>query len=744
MTGLGARAAVPPMMSVKLDGIIGAKSAKPLESKLQLRTIEDLLRHYPRRYRRLGEISPLNELQVGEQASFLATVTKVALKQVTKNGRPLRILTLTLKADGTSIECTFFNQNYLARLFTVGKSGLFSGKIQRFGRTLQLKAPVGEPFEDSTDDSGKRIEKIEQFGSGILPIYALADGVKQAMLQQSMKTVLQHVEEIDDPLPAALRTRHGLVDLRTALVDIHRPTSDDALEKAQHRLRYDEALSMQLVLAQRRARAKAFPAEPCPVIEGGLLSSFDATIPFQLTAGQQEVGRTISEDLASTAPMSRLLQGEVGSGKTVVALRAMLQVIDAARQTALLAPTEVLVAQHARSLRAILGPLATAGQFGAPTPATRVSLLTGSLPVAARRQVLLDIASGEAGIVIGTHALLGKDVIFADLGMVVIDEQHRFGVEQRDELRSKSPTNNPPHVLVMTATPIPRTVAMTVFGDLDTSTLRELPVGRSPIETTVVPAAIKPAWLARAWQRVREEVGKGRQVYVVCPRIGGDGAETDEAADDFDTDGGEQRPPLAVVDVAAELSGGPLAGLRLGILHGRLVPADKDAVMQSFQAGDLDVLVATTVIEVGVDVSNATMMIVMDADRFGISQLHQLRGRVGRGTERGICLLVTHTPEQTPARQRLTAVAATTDGFILAKADLAQRREGNVLGKAQAGRASGVKLLSLLRDETVIDQAREDAGRLIDKDPQLKDWPGLRSMVAATLDAQSQEFLDKT
>jgi ATP-dependent DNA helicase RecG len=444
--------------------------------------------------------------------------------------------------------------------------------------------------------------------------------------------------------------------------------------------------------------------------------------------------------------MHRLLQGEVGSGKTVIALRAMLQVVDAAGQAVLLAPTEVLAQQHFRSLSHLLGPLGMAGQLGGSEYATRLTLITGSMAAAARRKALLEAASGEAGIVIGTHALLEDRVQFADLGLVVIDEQHRFGVEQRDALRDKVGDGRP-HMLVMTATPIPRTVAMTVFGDLDVSTLTELPAGRSPISTHVVPVCERPHYLARTWERIREEVGHGRQAYVVCPRIGGDApADSDEQAGSdtpADADDGAARPPTAVLDLAAELAAGPLAGLRIAILHGRLPSDEKDKVMLAFADGLVDVLVTTTVVEVGVDVPNAVVMVIMDADRFGVSQLHQLRGRVGRGSDPGLCLLVTEAPEAAPARERLDAVASTVDGFALSRIDLEQRREGDVLGTAQAGRKSSLKLLQLLRDEDLIGQAREEATRLVDADPALAGQPALAEAVRALTDAEQTTFLEK-
>jgi ATP-dependent DNA helicase RecG len=520
------------------------------------------------------------------------------------------------------------------------------------------------------------------------------------------------------------------------------------LDDARRRLQYDEALALQLVLARRHARARDFPAEPCPPVPGGLLDAFDAALPFTLTAGQREVGEVIATDLSTIHPMNRLLQGEVGSGKTVVALRAMLQVIDSGRQAAMLAPTEVLAAQHARSLRSILGPLGAGGELGAPPEAIAVTLLTGSTPASVRRRATLDIASGQPGIAVGTHALLSEDVIFSNLGLVVVDEQHRFGVEQRDALRSKHPGSNPPHVLVMTATPIPRTVAMTVFGDLDVCTLAELPVGRAGVSTTVVPAQEKPAWLDRTWQRVREEVAAGHQAYVVCPKIGDEAGGGDEdlevdASREEGGDGESKRPPLAVLDVAEQLRTGPLADLRLGMLHGRMSPGDKDAVMRAFAAGQLDVLVATTVIEVGVDVPNASVMVIMDAERFGMSQLHQLRGRVGRGSAPGICLLVTEGDASSPGRARLTAVASTEDGFLLAEEDLSLRREGDVLGTTQSGRSSSLRLLSLLRDREVIERARADAIELVGDDPEMTGMPRLAAMADAIVDTQSQDYLQK-
>ncbi|MFF5711045.1 MULTISPECIES: helicase-related protein [Streptomyces] len=425
---------------------------------------------------------------------------------------------------------------------------------------------------------------------------------------------------------------------------------------------------------------------------------------------------------------------------TMVALRAMLTVVDSGGQAAMLAPTEVLAQQHHRSVTEMMGELAEGGMLGGADRATKVVLLTGSMGVAARRQALLDLVTGEAGIVIGTHALIEDKVQFHDLGLVVVDEQHRFGVEQRDALRGKG--KQPPHLLVMTATPIPRTVAMTVFGDLETSVLDQLPAGRSPIASHVVPAADKPHFLTRAWERVREEVANGHQAYVVCPRIG-DEEDQKKKSKASPEDEAEKRPPLAVLDVAEKLRTGPLAGLRIAVLHGRMHPDDKDDVMRRFAAGELDVLVATTVIEVGVNVPNATAMVIMDADRFGVSQLHQLRGRVGRGSAPGLCLLVSEMPEASPARQRLNAVATTLDGFELSRIDLEQRREGDVLGQAQSGVRSSLRMLTVIDDEEVIAAAREEATALVLADPDLTAHPGLRTALDALLSEEREEYLEK-
>ncbi|MEO8557253.1 MAG: ATP-dependent DNA helicase RecG, partial [Actinomycetota bacterium] len=573
-------------------------------------------------------------------------------------------------------------------------------------------------------------------------------------ITKAARLVFHQLDEVPDPLPEELRSQHHLVSLLDAYKLLHLPRTRADVQRGLERLRYDEAFTIQAVLAQRRIATEHLRTTPRLHRPGGLLEAFDSRIPFELTAGQQEVSAEIARDLANEHPMHRLLQGEVGSGKTVVALRAMLSVVDSGGQSALLAPTEVLAQQHFRSITSMLGDLAERGMLGGSEIGTRVTLLTGSQPTGVRRKSLLDAASGDAGVVIGTHALIQEHVQFFDLGLVVIDEQHRFGVEQRDALRSKG--RQPPHVLVMTATPIPRTVAMTVFGDMETSTLTELPKGRSPIVTHVVS---NPRWFQRTWERVAEEVRAGHQAYVVCPRIGDvdwepgsePAATKAEVSDEdvqvvFDVDESappSTREPRSVLEMEAELRDNPaLSGLRIAVLHGRMPTDDKEQAMQMFAEGTVDILVATTVIEVGVDVANATVMVIMDADRFGISQLHQLRGRVGRGDSAGLCLLVTET-ESEAVQQRLTSVAATNDGFTLARLDLEQRKEGDVLGARQSGGKSQLRLLRLLRDEDVILQAREDAFTIVNADPDLAHHPVLRDVIASALDEEQAAYLER-
>jgi ATP-dependent DNA helicase RecG len=705
--------------SAPVRAVVGGKTATVLEKVFGIVTAGDLLRHYPRRYYERGELADLSTLRAGDQVTLQVQVAKVTGRQI-RAKLSKTDLTVT-DATGGSLLVTFFNRRYLERQLEPGSTVVLAGEVELFGKRLQLKQPEVNLDADVDDVAGR-----------LMPIYPATKGLQSWQIRKAIRTALEMVD-VPDVIPPALRDKHRLVGLNDALRGIHGPADWPEVERARARLRYDEAFLLQVVLAQRRALAAMEPTTPRTPRDDGLLAAFDATLPFTLTAGQQEVSNELFMDLSSREPMHRLLQGEVGSGKTVVALRAMLAVVDSGGQAALLAPTEVLAQQHARSIDALLGPLGRQGELDAADEATRVALVTGSMGTVARRKTLLDIGVGDAGIVIGTHALLEDTVQFFDLGLVVVDEQHRFGVEQRDALRSKATT--PPHVLVMTATPIPRTVAMTVYGDLEVSTLTELPAGRQPISTTVVPLD-KPTWVERVWAKIREEVEEGRQVYVVCARIDGD---------DGDGPAGDETlvATSAVADVAPDLAA-RLPGVRVDVLHGRLAPDVKEDTMRRFAAGRIDVLVATTVIEVGVDVANATVMVVMDAERFGISQLHQLRGRVGRGGHAGLCLLVTSAEAGTPARDRLAGVAATLDGFELARLDVEQRREGDVLGARQSGRRTQLKLLRLLRDEDVITQARADAQVLLADDPALEQHRPLRD-AADALSAQSQaDFLEKT
>ncbi|MFF7458714.1 helicase-related protein [Kitasatospora sp. NPDC008115] len=1077
-----------------LTKLVGDRTAKVLADSLKLRTVGDLLHHYPRRYVERGQLTSLDELEIDEHVTVLARIEKVTL--IPFRGRKGDRLEVVVTDGRSRLSLVFFNQGWRQKELRPGTQGLFAGKVGLFNRTRQLASPDYQLLDDADGDSA-----AAQFAGRLIPVYPASAQMPSWKLSLCVETALtKHLSDVGEPLPAELRERHGLIPLPEALELIHRPRGQADRERAQERLRWDEAFVLQVALAQRRAADSALPAKPREARPGGLLDAFDARLPFTLTDGQRKVSAEIAADLASDHPMHRLLQGEVGSGKaqpldslvltpdgfkamgsvregdlvvtpsgelapvtgvfpqgerevwrlllsdgssvecddehlwivatscawhrgeqpkvlttreirqdlhkrngsskwylpqavpvdlgpdggqpldpylmglllgdgtfrhqlgfstadaeirdavaaavpaecvvvpsssrpydyginlagprggtrrnpviqalrdfglwgltshdkfvptgylnapvkqrlavlqglldtdgtvgrggcdvsfcsasrrladdvawlvrslggrarvrpkkaafevsvalpaghppfrlarkaervaerpkyntfrrgirqieyvgrkpvqcisvghpdaayvtdnftvthnTLVALRAMLAVVDAGGQAVLLAPTEVLAQQHHRSIVEMMGDLAEGGMLGGADLATRVVLLTGSMGVPARRQALLDMACGDAGLAIGTHALIEDKVQFQDLGLVVVDEQHRFGVEQRDALRAKG--EQPPHLLVMTATPIPRTVAMTVFGDLETSVLDQLPAGRSPISTHVVPAVEKPNFLTRAWERVREEVEKGHQAYVVCPRIGDEEPEEQKGAkgakrkrraedleellDDAPDEGaaaeGDRRPPLSVVETAGKLVDGPLAGLRVEILHGRLAPEAKDEVMRRFAAGEVDVLVATTVIEVGVNVPNSTAMVIMDADRFGVSQLHQLRGRVGRGSAPGLCLLVTDMPAASAARARLDAVAGTLDGFQLSRIDLEQRREGDVLGQAQSGVKSSLKVLSVLEDEEVIVTARAEATRLVAEDPDLAAHPDLRTVLESLLDEERAAYMEK-
>ncbi|WP_039825890.1 ATP-dependent DNA helicase RecG [Nocardia testacea] len=749
-------------LSDRLDHLLGAKAAASLADAFDMHTVEDLLRHYPLRYATQGQ--PLTEEapEDGAHITVIGRVTKADLRPMRqRRGSLLKVVLDT--GGGRGVDVTFFNGDKVKYAVRQGVRAMMSGTVNYWrpgqwnlshpGYLILPEADDEEPAL-TTVRGGGDLRGIAQSAKGaggvdmsffdreFIPVYPATAKVQSWEILACVRQILDQLDPLADPLPAEVRDERELMPVGDALRLIHLPERTSDIERARERLRFDEALALQLVLAERRHEVSGRTARACPRRADGIVAAFDERLPFELTAGQRGVIGEISADLSREQPMHRLLQGEVGSGKTIVALHAMLQVIDAGQQCALLAPTEVLAAQHYRSLRAMLGDLGQAGELGAAETATRVTLVTGSMPAATKRAALLAAVTGDAGIVIGTHALIQDAVEFFDLGLVVVDEQHRFGVEQRDALRAKAKSGFSPHLLVMTATPIPRTIAMTTLGDLETSTLTELPRGRSPIQSKVVPRRVHPNWVDRAWERITEEVGAGRQAYVVCSRIGDDedgaGARGKKAAEK------EAPSTQAVVDVFDRLRTGPLAHLRIGLLHGRLPSDEKDQVMRDFNAGDIDVLVCTTVVEVGVDVPNATVMVIVDADRFGVSQLHQLRGRIGRGAHPGLCLLITDAAPGGPAMTRLEAVAATTDGFELSVLDLRQRREGDVLGAAQSGTTRSLRLLSLLDDLEVITAAQELARTVVEQDPGLTRHPGLAAMMYAAVDSERLEYLAKS
>lgn len=731
----------------RLDYIVGAKAADSLDEVFGIRTVDDLLRHYPRSYTEGAAVRGAQDERpaAGEHITIVDVITE-AVTLPMKKDRKKKYLRLTVGSGRNKVTATFFNAGYISKGLTKDTRVMLSGEVGFFRGAMQLTHPAflildssdgrnhGSSSLRSIADASQAVSGevlLSAFERRFFPIYPASTKLQSWDIYACVRQVLEVLDPVADPLPAELRAKHGLISEDEALRAIHLAESESERRRARERLTFDEAVGLQWALVTRRHGELSESGPPAPPRSDGLVAELMRRLPFELTAGQREVCDVLSDGLAATRPLNRLLQGEVGSGKTIVAVLAMLQMVDAGYQCALLAPTEVLAAQHLLSIRDVLGPLGMGGQLGGAENATRVALLTGSMTAAQKKQVRADIASGQAGIVIGTHALLQDAIEFHNLGMVVVDEQHRFGVEQRDQLRAKAPAGITPHLLVMTATPIPRTVALTVYGDLETSTLRELPRGRQPITSKVIFVKDKPGWLDRAWQRIVEEVAAGRQAYVVAPRID----ETD------DPQKGEQssRPSETAAGLYARLRSGELANVRLGLMHGRLSADDKEAAMTAFRAGDIDVLVCTTVIEVGVDVPNATVMLVMDADRFGISQLHQLRGRIGRGTHPSLCLLASWVSPGSPAGRRLCAVAETLDGFVLADLDLKERREGDVLGRNQSGKAITLRLLSLAEHQVFIEAARDFCTHAY-QDPH----PELALLAARFTATDRIEYLDKS
>lgn len=732
-------------LSSKASLVVGDRTAKVLFEELGLATVEDILRHYPRRYVVRGQLTDFHSLNDGDEVTILARIASCKVKKIP--GRKGGILEVVVSDGSEKLLLTFFNQAWRAKDLREGREGLFAGKVSQYKNQRQLAhpdyllVPEGEDAQTAADD----------FAGKYLPVYKATRKLPSWKIAQCVSLALANVGDLEDPLPVQLQSQLDLPSLSKALREVHQPTDLLAAEKAIYRLTFDEALAMQLFLLLRKREIRKNQSKVPTRLNEELLAQFDESLNFKLTAAQLRVWNEIRLDLAGDSPMYRLLQGDVGSGKTIIALRAMLSVENG--QSALLAPTEVLAQQHFKTFTQLLGKLANRGALDGPMEGVRIALLTGSTSSADRREILGLAKSGEIDILIGTHSLLNEELKFKNLELVVIDEQHRFGVEQRDVLRSKS--EYPPHILVMTATPIPRTVAMTVFGDLDVSTLDELPLGRTPIQTHVVNSLTEPKLMERTWQRVREEVSSGHQVYVVVPRI----SPTDDSDfSNFGLSGDElkrikrlsgdpemqfSQPASSVSEIFPKLRDEILNGLRIAALHGRLSSDEKESTMRAFQAHEIDVLVSTTVIEVGVDVSNASMMVILDAERFGVSQLHQLRGRVGRGQVPGLCILVTSATPESDAALRLKAVASTTDGFELSRLDLEQRREGDVLGSAQSGATSHLRLLRVIRDESLIIKARQVATELIDSDEALVNYSGLLIEVDKLRQEERASYLEK-
>ena len=725
-------------LSTRLTNIVGDRTAQVLEKSFGITTVNELLRHYPRRYVVRGELTDISTLIADDEVTILAEIQAVNLRRA--NGK--NILEVIVTDGSAKLSLTFFNQAWREKDLKVGRVGLFAGKVGVFKGKRQLSHPDYQLIPDGNDVDAA----VAEFAGKFLPVYPATSKLPSWKVMQCVNLALESIDDLPDYLPIEIAQEFKYPSLKKAFLDIHQPPDLESAENARQRLTFDEALLLQLLLGQRRNEIVKLSTKSRTPNTPVLVAAFEAKLPFKYTAGQIEVNAEIEKDLSNKYPMHRLLQGEVGSGKTVVALRAMLSVVDSSGQAALLAPTEVLAQQHYRTITKLLGELAQAGTLQAGAIGTQVELLTGSLSAATKKEIHAKLASGQTGIVIGTHALISDGVAFNDLGLVIVDEQHRFGVEQRDALRMKA--KQPPHLLVMTATPIPRTVAMTVFGDLDISTLRELPGGRVAITTHLIPVLEKPHFLNRAWERVKEEADKGHQIYIVAPRIVNPSKKLTEreiaAAELLGEELLDNEEMTAVEELAPQLATGALKGLKIAVLHGKLSSDVKEQTMSAFARGEIQVLVATTVIEVGVDVPNASMMVIMDADRFGVSQLHQLRGRVGRGSVPGLCLLVSSAQEDSQSMNRLKSVAATLDGFELARIDLEQRKEGDVLGRSQSGGKSHLRLLRVLRDEDLIQRAREVALKILAINSEMDHLPELKNEVAKLQNDEAARFMDKS
>lgn len=767
-----------------LEEPLGKEAAELMGQELNIYTVSELLSYIPFKYDNRGTLASQEELIKGERITVYGTITGMEFPKNTplEGGFPakyavgkMKFFRIVVKDSHRTYHVSFFNPRKLLHVFKIGQSVVLDGTVDFFRNQIQLAHPEWIILPEQIDAHQKiPLEKIkgskkvvgalsaanvsftiEQFYQQIIPHYRASAKLTSWEIWALVRHTLEwaHSKNFTDPLSEPILHDLGLLSQYETWDNLHAPQRMDLVHAAQKRVACEEALSIQLALVQRKEHTNthilAPQVSPCA---GGLYDNFITRLPFNLTAQQQQVLEEITTDLSHTVPMNRLLQGEVGSGKTIVALLSMLHMLDAGYQCCFLAPTEVLAQQHFHTIGALLGDLSARGELFGAESATSLTILTGSLSTAAKRQALLDIVSGSAGIIIGTHALLEEKVEFFNLGYIIIDEQHRFGVEQREKLRTKN-TEKTPHVLVMTATPIPRTVALTRYGDLDVSVIDQLPQGRQPISTIVVPLKIHPSWWGRILERIHEEVKQGRQVYIVCPQIN----QTQASETPVEYEYGpadvtyliQQKEPLSAQDMYdyfdSSLGSKGDQSIEVGLLHGQLSAEDKKHTMEQFSSGHIHVLISTTVIEVGVDVPNASMILIMDADRFGVSQLHQLRGRVGRGGHPGLCLLVTRLPMQTLGMNRLDAVANTQNGFELSLIDLTQRREGDVLGDIQSGNSSSFKALSLLEDEDIISYTHDLISKLYNSDsPAMKEqFLSLRKAYSTYIASHKLDYLDK-
>ncbi|MGR6091901.1 ATP-dependent DNA helicase RecG [Brevibacterium sediminis] len=696
-------------------------------AKRGVHSVTDLLRFFPRRYLVPGERTELGDLPLGETAIIQAEVIRVETRRMKQRKGTI---TEVIVHDGKqSMKIAFFNQYWLEKSLKPGLTVVFGGKVESFRGQLTLASPVW--LNRTEDDHEWTPEDL----NSPFPIYPAVKKIAQSRLWSSIKTLLTVAgpEEFEDPLPKGLRDAHELPDLRTALEDMHRPRKIEDVERARLRWKWEEALALQTEFAARKAKLADEKATPL-LTQGTKSRRFDEDLPFTLTASQVRVGEEIAEDMAADRPMHRLLHGDVGSGKTLVALRAMLTAVDSGAQAAMLAPTEVLATQHFHSIQTFLDEQMALSPLLADDDQVTVALMTGSMPAKDRRELALDLVAGNIDIVVGTHALLSESTMFSDLGLIVVDEQHRFGVEQREALRAKG-GDTTPHTLVMSATPIPRTVAMTVFADLDISTLDEMPAGPKDIATHVVPIVDQPAWYVRVRELMRQTVEAEKGVFVVFPRIEPTDIEDPESGDVV----GQKQ---GIEDITRKLSETPeLAGLKFGLLHGRMSTAEKDRVLADFVKGDIEILVSTTVIEVGVDVARATMMVIIEAENFGVAQLHQLRGRVGRDGSSALCFLLTEMSAEDESYGRLQAVAETLDGFALAEYDLDARGEGDVLSGSQWG-GSSLRHLSILRDSEMVAEAKTIAEQIVAVDPTLEAVPALKAFIRRVLPEDDAHFIE--